>query len=232
MFRPSSFRPVLAAFFATIILVCQAQQEEKVTLQFLSFPKDLDPKPVELLTGDGKTTEVKIPTNEFSETYSVTRLKKWVVGKTETGKDGKPTFTVFGEGPALDSPKQLILLVRKGKANEDGMVVIPIDIQQSTYGGGSFLFLNAATLDIAGVLGEAKFAIKPGKFIVTKPSPAKDEPLGLVQASFFYRKDDEVKPLFNSTWPLNKQARTMVVFYEDPETGRLTRHSIRDFLDP
>jgi hypothetical protein len=232
MLYPSSLRPVLAAFFAITILVCQGQQEEKVVLQFLSFPKAIDPKPVELLIGDGKTTEVKIPTNEFSENYSVTRLKKWVVGKTEIGNDGKPAFKVFGEGAALDSPKQLILLVRKGKENEEGMVVIPIDIQQSTFGGGSFLFLNAASLDLAGVLGETKFVVKPGKFIVTKPSPAKDEPLGLVQASFFYSKDEEVKPLFNSTWPLNKQARTMVVFYEDPETGRLTRHSIRDFLDP
>lgn len=208
----------------------RAQEEEKVAVQFLSFPKAIDPKPVELLVGENKTIEVKIPTNEFSEVYHVKRMENWAVGKIETGKDNKPAFTVYGGAKSLAAPSQLILLVRKGQENSEGMVVIPIDNQLTNFGGGQFLFVNAASLDVAGQLGDSKFVVKPGKFAIIKPKPQTDESKSLVHATLYYRKDDVVKPFFSSTWPVNNRARTMVFFYEDPSTGHLSLHSIRDFF--
>ncbi len=57
------------------LLPCAAQEGGTVTLQFLSFPKSIDPKPVELFLGDGKTIEVEIPTNAFSKLYKISRLR-------------------------------------------------------------------------------------------------------------------------------------------------------------
>ncbi len=230
MFQLKSFRLVIPLCLLISTPIARAQQEEKVALQFLSFPKSVDPKPVELLIGDNKTIEVKIPTNEFSEVYHVKRMASWAVGKTETGIDGKPIFTVYGQAGSLAAPSQLILLVRKGQANSDGMVVIPIDNQLTNFGGGKFLFLNAASLDVAGLLGETKFAVKPGKFTIIKPKPQTDEAKSLVHATLYYRKDEVVKPFFSSTWPVNDRARTMIFFYEDPTSGHLNLHSIRDFF--
>ena len=39
-----------------------AQDAQQVTLRFLSFPKNANPQPVELLIGEGETIEVKDPT--------------------------------------------------------------------------------------------------------------------------------------------------------------------------
>ena len=226
----------LLAGFALSLLPCAAQQGADVTLQFLSFPKSIDPQPVELLLGNGRTISVQIPTNEFSPTYKVKRQKLWAVGKTVTGEDGKTFFKVFGKTRALASPKQLILLVRKGAKNSDGMAVIPIDNQVGHFGGGSFLFMNASKLDVGGRLTDPKgriateeFALQPGRHTVVKPNGGGGG-RNLVHTSLFYREGDKVKPFFSSTWPLNDKARAMVFFYRDPTTGHLRLHSIRDFL--
>jgi hypothetical protein len=226
-----STRLFLVAGFALSLLPCSAQEGGEVTLQFLSFPKALDPQPVELLLGEGKTLEVNIPTNELSKPYKVTRLASWAVGESATGEDGKPAFKVFGQAPALASPKQLILLVRKGATNADGMEVIPIDNRVENFGGGKFLFMNAAKIDIAGEIGGEKFAIEPGKHVVVRPMTGKTENgKKLVHTSLYFRKGEEAKPFFSSVWPLSEKVRSLIFFYHDPETKSLRLHTIRDFL--
>lgn len=210
------------------LLPCSAQEAASVTLRFLSFPRAINPEPVELLVGEGKTIKVEIPTNEFSVPYKVTLQTVWAVGETVTGKDGKPVFTVFGKAAALASSQQMVLLVHKGKDNADGFEVIPIDSRGTEFGGGKFLLMNAAKIDIGGVLGKEKFAIKPGQHTIIKPK-ADSDMKDLCNVVLYYRKDDKPKPFFSSTWPLSDKARGLIFFYHDPGTQRLRIHSIRDF---
>lgn len=227
MIPPLATRLLLAGL-ALSLVPCHAQEDGKVTLQFLSFPKTLDPQPVELLLGEGKTLEVEIPTNELSETHKVTRLASWAVGESTTGEDGKAVFKVFGQAPALASPRQLILLVRKGATNADGIEVIPINNGAANFGGGKFLFMNAAKVDIAGEAGGVKFAVKPGAHAIIKP---KAEPNGRTfHAMFYFRKENEAVPFFSSKWPISDNVCNLIFFYHDPETKRLRMHTIRNFL--
>lgn len=228
MFPHPLSRLALVAALSLSLLPCSAQEAENLTLQFLSFPKSIDPKPVELLLGDGKTLEIEIPTNELSKTYKVKRLSTWAVGKSDTDKDGKPIFTVFGQAKALGSAKQLILLVRKGADNADGMEVIPIDNDVTNFGGSKFLFMNAAKVDIAGEAGGVKFAIRPGAHTIIKPKANTNG--RTFHTMFYFRKDNEVSPFFSSKWPLSDNIRNLIFFYHDPETKRLRMHTIRDFL--
>lgn len=209
-------------------LPCMAQAETSVTLKFLSFPSIDSPTPVELLVGEGKTLKVEIPTNELSVPYQVKSQSAWVIGETVKGKDDKPAFTVFGQAPSPASNDQLILLIRKGKSNADGFTVVPINSVKTEFGGGKFLFVNAASVDIAGVVGTEKFMIKPGTHSIIQPKgDAKNKTL--CQTEIFFNKDNQAKPFFSSTWPLSDDARGLIFFYHDSETKRLRLHSIRDF---
>jgi len=216
-------------FLSAISLLNCVAQEESVTLQFLSFPKAIDPKPVELLLAEAKTLQVEIPSNELSKTYKVPRQTVWAVGETTTGEDGKPIFKVFGQAPALTANKQLILLVRKGENNSDGMTVIPIENDIKNFGGGKFLFMNAAQVDIAGDTGGVKFVIKPGTHTIVTPKADEDGRNFL--AMFYFRKDTEARPFFSSKWPIGDNARGLIFFYHDPEGNHLRLHTIRDFVD-
>ena len=221
-------RSGLAALLFMGSTLCVHAQQGQVTVQFLSFPKSIDPAPVELVTGEGKTIEVEIPSNELSPTYKVPRLGVWSVGQTIEGPDGDPVFQEFGRAKALGSASQLILLVRKGAEYTDGFDVLPVDNQIARFGGGKFLFMNAAKVDVAGEVGGEKFALAPGRHSIVEPKPGENGRTFLAQ--FYYRVDGKVKPFFSSKWPTNKQSRGLIFFYQAPDTKRLRLHSIRDFL--
>jgi len=225
----------LALLLVNFATHATAQDAEQITLRFLSFPKTANPQPVHLLIGEGKVIEVKTPTNALSEPYTIKRLTSWAVGKLEEAKseDTPPVFTTFGSAPSLASTDQLILLIRKGTNNADGIRVVPLDNNTRNFGGGQFFFMNAAKVDIAGMLGGTQFALKPGTHTIIEPTEMhKREGAGPDQVftEFFFRKEDEARPFFSSNWPANKKARSMVFFYHDTHNERLRMHTIRDYL--
>lgn len=224
MLRPL---PALLAALSALLLPSAAQDGGSVSLQFLSFPRQVDPEPVELVTGEGRTIEVEIPTNQLSKTYKVPRLGTWAVGKTEAGPDGEPAFTTWGKAKALSSGTQLLLLVRKGDTYEDGFEVIPVDSRATQFGGGKFLFMNAADVDVAGEVGADKFALKPGAHTILQPRSEEGD--RTFHTTLWFRIEDKPKPFFSSTWPLSESARALIFFYHDPENQRLRLHTIRDF---
>lgn len=212
-----------------------AQEVDEVTLRFLSFPKNANPQPVELLIGNGEVLEVKTPTNAFSPPYKVKRLTTWAVGKMKPAgsEEENPSFTTFGSAPALASSDQLILLIRDGKENSDGIRVIPIDNNIRHFGGGQFFFMNASKVDIAGMLGGTKFALKPGTHTIIEPvemSQREGAAPNQFFTEFYFRKEEEARPFFSSTWPANEKARSMVFFYHDIHNERLRMHTIRDYI--
>ena len=213
------------------LLISAAFAEGEIELQFVSFPKSLDSKPVELLIGEEKTMLVEMPTNSISPVYKVKPLSKWMIGKTTVDDEGKPSFDVYGQAPAISSTKQLILVIRKGKDDADGLKLIPMDYSQAGFGGGKYLLLNAANIDIAGAIGTAKFALKPGKYTLLAPKPTKVKgERKYCFAKFFYRKGKNTQPFFSSTLRFNKGARSMVFFYIDPKTKHLKLHTIRKYV--
>lgn len=214
--------------FGLSLLPCLAQDTENVSLQFLSFPKAIDPAPVELHVGEGKTIKVEIPTNELSAVYKVKRQATWTVGETVAGKEGKPEFKMLGQGKAPASSEQLLLLIRKGKTNSEGFDVIPIANRGTQFGGGKLLFMNAAGIDVAGVVGSEKFLIKPGQHSIIQPK-AESKDSKLCRTELFFNKDGQAKPFFTSTWPVSDDARGLIFFYHDSATKRLRLHTIRDF---
>jgi hypothetical protein len=189
----------------------------------------VSPEPIELSIGKGKTIEVEIPSNALSKVYNVKRPENWIFGESTTNEKDEPIFNAFGQVKALSSPEQLILLIREGKKNSDGFEVIALDNQVSKFGGGKFLFMNMAKVDIAGIIGKQKFAIKPNKFTIVKPEPEKAN-ARVCHVRLFYTKKNKAKPFFSSKWPISIGSRGFIFFYHDPKTKQLRYHSIRDFL--
>lgn len=227
----TKFKPLSLFVSFSCLLIHAAFAEGEIELQFVSFPKSSDAKPVELVIGEGKTMLVELPTNSISPVYKVKPLSTWVIGKTTTDDEGKPAFDVYGQAQAISSTKQLILVIRKGKDDAGGLKLIPMDYSQSSFRGGKYLLINGTNLDIAGAIGTAKFSLKPGKYTLLAPKPTKvKDDRKYCFAKFFYRKEKNIQPFFSSTWRFNDRARSMVFFYHDPRTGRLRLHTIRSYV--
>lgn len=217
-----------AAIGLLLVFSAASAQDKPLTLHFLAFPKQLKPEPVELLIGDGKTIEVQTPGHELSEPYKVPAMSTIAVGKTETNEEGEPFFNVFGKAKSLGSSDQIVLLVRKGKNNSDGFAVLPIDSELGNFGGGSFFLINASKVSIRGIMGDLKLELKPGKRQFVTPKASHDG--NLCHVTFFYDRKDKWKKFRDTRWSLSKRCRTLVFFYQDPESGRLGIAPIVDFL--
>lgn len=205
-----------------------AQEKAETSLQFLGFPQQESPKPIELLIGDNKTISIETPGNELSPTYKVKGLASIVVGITTKNEKGESIFQTLGQAPALASPKQIILLMRKGETNNDGFVVVPVDGDLAKFSGGNYFFINASNLLVGGKIGDKTFGLKPGQKSLIQP--ASNQPNGGCQVTLSYQKDTKWKVFYDTRWTVNKRFRSLIFFYQDPETGRLGVAPIIDLL--
>lgn len=230
----SFHHPARLGLFAILICLFPSQKaiaQDQVSLQFVSFPKAAKPSSVELYVGEGKTIQVEIPTNRISPTYKVNRLGTWALGETVKNEKGDPQFNTFGKARSIAAKKQLILVIRNGTGNENGLKLIPMQNSDSKLGGGRYFFMNASKVDIAGELSDKKFALKPGKFTTVKPSPSSVKGVyKYCNTALYYRMENgTTRSFFSSTWRLNDKARSFIFFYHDPRSHKLRFHSIRDY---
>ncbi len=222
---------LLKLFCGLFVCTAALAQDETVNLYFISFPKVDDPEPLELLIGEEETMEVDLPTNHVSKAYSVPALSKWVLGKSSMSDANGFTFKTFGQVTSINSKSQLVLVLRSGKGGAEGLELKILDYSEDGFGGGEYLFMNAAKVDIAGVVGEEKFAIKPGNNFLLAPKATKTRGnRGYSYARFYFRNKDEAQGFFSATWRLNDRSRSLVFFYHDPNTKQLRLHITRSFL--
>lgn len=206
-------------------------QHGKVSLQFVSFPKSNNAEPVDLLIGKEETLSIKIPTNNLSPIYEVNRMDEWAIGKPSSDSDGGFIFKAYGKTLSIDSPNQLILVIRKGAGNAEGLQLVPMNNEYSDFGGGEYFFMNAAMVDIAVEIGNLKFALKPQGRKIVKPEPSEvSDNRKYLYVYLHFRKGEEAVPYYSSTWRLSESARSMVFFYHDPHTKQLRTHTIRDYI--
>lgn len=197
-------------------------------MRFVSFPKSTEPVKVKLWIAENNYLEIEAPTNWLSKPKKVPSLGSWTVGETTEGPDGKSVFTELGRTKALTTPDQILLLVRKGKNNADGFDLIALDARTNGFGAGKYLFLNAAKVDVAGVIGEEKFLVKPAQHTMIQPKiPAGQH---TVHAALYFRKGDEARPFFSSEWRISDDSRNMIFFYHDPNTTHIRMHAIKDYI--
>lgn len=211
-------------------LPCDAQQAETFAMQFMTFPMTIEPLKVELLVGEGKTMELLVPSNELSSTVLVPRMASLVFGETVRNKEGKPEFKIYGQGKPAAAPKQLVLLLRKGQDMAAGFEVRAISSDLKEFAGGKLLFVNACRIAIGGRAGYKPFALKPGAHTIVEPKLEANGRLAFVE--FFYDKDGAAIPFFSTLWPVSKNYRGLVFFYQDPNSDyKIRLHSFRHFLE-
>ena len=203
-------------------------QEGKVSLRFLTFPRAAERVPMKLLIEDGEVLDIEVPSNEFSRAYKVKPMAKWTFVEPATAPEqGEPAFSVVGTAPAIASPSQLVIIVRSREAGK-GFDVIPIDDRIASFGGGKYLFVNAASVAIGGVVGAQRFSLQPRQHTMVTPEP--EAPGSRVcHAALYYPRGGKPKSFFSSKWPVGGNARSLIFIYQDPGTLRLRLHTLRDF---
>lgn len=221
---PAPLRP-----FALLLLLASTShtgmaQDAKIAMRFLAFPAHARPEAVELIISSKETIEINTPGHRMSKTYSVPALSQIIVGKSGVDEAGNPKFDVYGKAKALPAKEQIVLLLRKGKDNSAGFVVLPINAQNNDFPGGSFMFINASGSQCAGVIGDKKFALKPGQQKLLTPKPNFDGDVCQVSLSYLRKEKQAMrwKLFLDGRWSTDKDMRTVAFFYQHPKTGKIS----------
>jgi hypothetical protein len=207
---------------------CFAQQNEKVKLRFVTFPPRQDWAEMELKVGEEKTIDIEVPSNELSKTYRITPSRILLLGKTVAAKANEDGFKVYARVELLPASSQIILLKSKGEALADGFEARAIDATSTKFGGGKLLFVNTASVAIAGVVGGEKFALKPNASSLLRPQANKGK--DLYQVTFAYQKKEKWQVFSDTRWPISEKHRGLIFFVEDSDTKKLSLFAIRDSL--
>lgn len=225
MLMPKTFS-IIVVLFSALLSISSAQDE--LSLQFLAMPKQTRPEPVELLIGENQTIEVQTPGNELSRTYQVPMLESIVVGKTSVNDNGESVFEVYGRARSIGTSKQIILLMRKGNENRDGFVVIPINGELGNFKGGSYLFINASEMNVAGRIGDKTFELAPGRRELLQPAATHEG--GGCQVTLAFRREQEWKVFRDTRWTVNERYRSLVFFHQNSVSGKLMVSPIVEIL--
>ena len=81
------------------------------------------------------------------------------------------------------------------------------------------------------VIGDKNFSLKPGQRNLIKPKATHEG--GGCQVTLAYQKDEsetKIKKFYDTRWSVNDAFRTLVFFYQDPETKKLGVAPIVNFL--
>lgn len=228
MFSRRSFLTCLITSLVLYLQPCRAQNAGDVRLSFVTFPKSEEPVKLQLFLGEGKYLDIEAPSNWLSPAVRVASMGTWLVGMTVNGPDGKSAFKELGRATSPASPDQILLLVRKGKEITDGFDLVALDSRATGFGSGKYLFMNAAKVEIAGVVGEEKFMIKPNQHQIIKPKIAAGK--HTFHVALYHRKGDEAKSFFSTAWRAGENERNLIFFYHDPKTTHIRLHAIKDYI--
>lgn len=221
-------KPVLTLLLSALALgpLARAQSgEATVELRVLAFPRVEEERPIEILAGES-TLEISPPSNRLSEPVKAPAQATWNVGHQAIDDQGQSRFESLGKGRAGKSPRQILILLRKGPKNEDGFRVLAFDDGPGHFKERQVFFLNLAHEPIAGDVGDVKFALKPAQHTVITPKANQGE--NLCHASLLRQDGEKWRPFMTSNWPLRDGTRGLILVYNDPATSKIRMHTIRD----
>jgi hypothetical protein len=222
--------------FLQLLLVCflclnGIAQTKMVNVHFLYIPEENNTEPLDLLLGDEDAIEVELPTNCVSKNYQVPALSEWILGKATVEK-GKFKFESYGKAKSISADNQLIVVSRKSEDEGEGLNLMIIDYNDSTYKGGMYYFINLTDTDIEGTISKSEFSLEPNKQVLIAPEP--DKVTGsnkYCYTKFSYEKEDAMHPFISSTWRFNERARSLVLFYRDLTTKQFKLQTVRSYVE-
>ena len=175
-----------------------------VTFDLAPLDKPADPK------ADAKNKlHLDVHVNQFSTPVSLPAGRYAATSKSFKSTD---PFTLSDS----EGARYLLLILPKG---DGSCLIFPIPDSITKIGPGTRFILNATHEEIAVRFGAQKVALKPGHSeYLHPPHPAPADQRIEVEMA---HHDGTNWVVFSSTvWPLDPRARSFVLLYPDPVTGR------------
>lgn len=214
---------------AVISLNAQVPAPLRVEIRMLAFSPDLQKKeafahdPVV----DAATVGVPAPIKTYlNHQFSTVILKSRKIAFT-TKRDRESLKTasdLIGEVTLPEGVNSAILLFLPGQAGQ--CRIMAIDDSKRAFPAGSFHATNLSPLPVKLMLEQKAFDFKPGQVTLIEDPPVREG--GQSGMRTFVFKDNAWAPIATGLWPHPGDARSLLVFFQNPTAGDVQLRSFED----
>lgn len=227
-------QPLLAALavIASTIVALPAQDSApaKVEIRMLAFSSAQQKK--EAFAHDPLADATAAPVPAPIKTYlnhqfsTVVLKSRKVVFTTKVSRDSLTTpEDVIGEVTLPQGLNSAILLFLPGK-DKNSAQILAINDSKRAFPAGSFHATNLSPLPIKLMLEEKQVDFKPGQAHLIEDPPTGDT--GQTAMRTFSFRNNAWGPVATSLWPHPGDARSVLIFYQNPNAGEV---QLRSFVD-
>jgi hypothetical protein len=102
------------------------------------------------------------------------------------------------------------------KTGNTPVKLVAYDIGRSRIGAGDYRFFNFSHSTVSMILGERKFAIKPGQESVITDAAWKKE-VSEIDVAMAIMKDNQMKPVYSAQWGNRPGRRNYIFLFDGPQ---------------
>lgn len=224
-------RTAFAVLASSIVsLSAQDSAPGKVEIRMLAFSSAQQKKEAFAHDPLADPTAAAVPApikTYLNHQFSTVILKsRKIVFTTKIGRDSMKTpEDVIGEVTLPSGANSAILLFLPGK-DKNSAQIMAIDDSKRAFPAGSFHATNLSPFPIKLMLEEKQFDFKPGQAQLIQDPPTGDT--GQTAMRTFSFKNNAWGPVATSLWPHPGDARSVLIFYQNPSAGEVQLRSFAD----
>ncbi len=200
----------------------QAATGKGITIRLFAVALNKDQGPLCLMTGDLRGPAFDLPTTSLSAPQTVAG-RELVLVAAASATDSLPRPLGAIHLPEQGSDFRILLVPTVDSTYRS--VVIRAD--DPKFGHGDFFFINLSTQPILGLLGTTKLELKPGSQEMVRPAGTKSEKF--FEVKFARREADNFVPITDTCWPIVRDNRSFVIFYNG-KGDRPTYRAVDEFM--
>jgi len=219
-------RPLIISLCFTLGSGIQAAEEtapKGINVRFFAAALNEGQGPVCVVSGKTKGVSFDIPMTSLSQAQGVPSRDFMLAAAATAASDQPSVPLVTLHLPDQGSDFRILLVPAPNNAYK--AVVIRGD--DSKFRHGDFFFINLSNQPILGALGSTRLDLKPGAQELVRPTGAKSETFFVVK--FARREGEMVVPMSDTCWPIVKDNRSYVLFYNG-KNGRPAFRAVDEFM--
>lgn len=141
--------------------------------------------------------------------------QRFILRKSKEEFTGKPQLPapIAGVDLPLNSERVLIACLKTG---DSPLKLLAYDISKARIDAGDYRFFNFSHSTVSVILGERKFAVKPGQESLISDAAWKKE-VSEIDIAMAIPKDNQMKPVYSAQWGNRPGRRNYIFLFDGPQ---------------
>lgn len=205
----------LWAFTASLL---SAAEGGKIEIRFAAQSAPANLGEIVMTAGELRSDPFALPLNNLSE--------KQTAPARAFRLELRDKPTVLGTVTLPETGDDFIILLVPGLEKGFDAVVIPA--KDGSFPPGGYYVCNISKNAVVGHVGTTKFMVPPREGKVVKPSGAREE--RFYDVLLGVRDGETTRVISASRWPVGKQMRTYIFFFDNPQRKDIDFRAIDEFV--